>query len=138
MQPRRGRKQTQEEAAEWSLRRRATRGVGKTLVGRKISRGERGTVIGLACSRLGAIQAARGRAAFPLRGARGNSHLLKPFRCHFGSLLLLTVESLDHDQNYLIFSSATNGDETLEQDAAARLLTLPGKNAGYPRTAPAS
>jgi hypothetical protein len=61
----------------------------------------------------------------------GKVTVLQPLRGKMGwlALSLFTVESLDQAEDHLIFAAATDGGETLEQDAAARLLTLPGKDA---------
>jgi adenine-specific DNA-methyltransferase len=61
----------------------------------------------------------------------GKVTVLEPLRGHSGwlSLSLFTVESLDQAEDHLIFAAATDGGESLEQDAAARLLRLPGKDA---------
>lgn len=61
----------------------------------------------------------------------GKVTVLEPLRGHSGwlSLSLFTVESLDQAEDHLIFAAATDGGQALEQDAAARLLTLPGRDA---------
>jgi adenine-specific DNA-methyltransferase len=51
----------------------------------------------------------------PLRGANGDLRLS-----------LVTVESLDQTEDYLVFAAATAGGEVLDQDTASRLCSLPG------------
>ncbi|MDD5199460.1 MAG: SNF2-related protein [Terrimicrobiaceae bacterium] len=59
----------------------------------------------------------------------GKVTVLEPLRGKTGwlTLSLFTVESLDQAEDHLIFAAATDGGETLEQEAAARLLTLPAE-----------
>jgi hypothetical protein len=58
--------------------------------------------------------------------------VLEPFTGQAGWLTLtrFTVDSLDHSEDYLIFSAATDAGTTLDEEAAARLFTLPGIVAG--------
>jgi superfamily II DNA or RNA helicase len=46
------------------------------------------------------------------------------------SLSLFTVESLDQAEDYLILAAVTDGGRQLEDDAARRLLSLPGRLVG--------
>lgn len=46
------------------------------------------------------------------------------------SLSLFTVESLDQAEDYLILTAVTDGGRELEEDAARRLLSLPGRVVG--------
>jgi Helicase conserved C-terminal domain len=46
------------------------------------------------------------------------------------SLSLFTVESLDQAEVYLIFAAMTDGGRELEEDAARRLISLPGRVLG--------
>jgi superfamily II DNA or RNA helicase len=46
------------------------------------------------------------------------------------SLSLFTVESLDQAEDYLIFAAMTDGGRELEEDAARRLISLPGRVLG--------
>jgi hypothetical protein len=43
------------------------------------------------------------------------------------SLSVLTVEALDQTEDHLIFSAVTNDGQVLEEDAARKLLSLPGQ-----------
>ncbi|MHA3774326.1 SNF2-related protein [Verrucomicrobiota bacterium sgz303538] len=58
----------------------------------------------------------------------GKVTVLEPHRGKSGwlSLTLFTVESLDQAEDHLLFAANTDDGGTLEDDAAARLLTLPG------------
>lgn len=47
------------------------------------------------------------------------------------SLSLFTVESLDQAEDYLIIAAVTDGGRELEEDAARRLLYLPGRVLGH-------
>jgi adenine-specific DNA-methyltransferase len=60
----------------------------------------------------------------------GKVSVLEPHRGKAGwlSLALFTVESLDQAEDHLIFAAATDAGEALESDAAARLVSLPGKD----------
>jgi len=46
------------------------------------------------------------------------------------SLSLFTVESLDQAEDYLIFAAMTDGGRELEEDAARRMISLPGRVLG--------
>jgi adenine-specific DNA-methyltransferase len=58
----------------------------------------------------------------------GRISILKPLRGQSGYLSLsqFTVESLDQAEDYLIFAAVTDKGETLDEEAARRLLSLPG------------
>jgi len=58
----------------------------------------------------------------------GKVTLLEPFIGKSGwlTLSLFSVESLDQAEDHLIFAAVTDDGQTLEQEVAARLLTLPG------------
>jgi len=60
----------------------------------------------------------------------GKVTVLEPLRGKSGwlALSLFTVESLDQAEDHLLFAATTDDGESLEEDAAARLLTLPGKD----------
>ena len=62
----------------------------------------------------------------------GKVTLLEPLIGKSGwlTLCLFTVESLDQAEDHLIFAAATDDGEVLDEEAAARLLTLPGAVAG--------
>jgi adenine-specific DNA-methyltransferase len=62
----------------------------------------------------------------------GKVSLLEPFIGKTGwlSLSLLSVESLDQAEDHLIFAAGTDDGSLLEEETAARLLTLPGNVAG--------
>jgi adenine-specific DNA-methyltransferase len=66
---------------------------------------------------------------------QGKVSLLKPLLGKSGwlSLTLFSVESLDQAEDHLIFAAATDEGEVLEQDVAARLLTLPGSCSPLPQ-----
>lgn len=59
----------------------------------------------------------------------GKVSALEPFRGQGGWMkaTLLTVESLDHPEDYLIFAAAADSGELLDEESARRLLTLPGQ-----------
>ena len=59
----------------------------------------------------------------------GKVSLLEPLIGKAGwlALSLLSVESLDQAEDHLIFAAITDGGEPLDDDAAARLVTLPGR-----------
>jgi len=62
----------------------------------------------------------------------GKVTLLRPFVGQSGwlSLSLLSVESLDQAEDHLIFAAGTDDGQVLDEEVAARLLTLPGSVAG--------
>ncbi len=59
----------------------------------------------------------------------GRISILKPLRGQSGYLSLsqLTIESLDQAEDHLIFAAVTDNGETLDEEAARRLLSLPGE-----------
>jgi adenine-specific DNA-methyltransferase len=66
---------------------------------------------------------------FDYEDHEGKITVLEPHRGSAGwlALSLLTVESLDQTEDHLIFAATTDAEETLDEDAAARLLTLPAE-----------
>ncbi len=68
----------------------------------------------------------------------GKVSLLEPFIGKAGwlSLSLFSVESLDQAEDHLIFAAGTDDGSMLEEETAARLLTLPGTVAGQIRSNP--
>jgi len=62
----------------------------------------------------------------------GKISQLEPFLGKTGwlTLSLFSVESLDQAEDHLIFAASTDDGETLAEETAARLLTLPGSVAG--------
>lgn len=58
--------------------------------------------------------------------------ILEPFIGKSGWLTLssFTVESLDQAEDHLIFAAVTDDGTALDEDAAARMFTLPGKTTG--------
>lgn len=52
------------------------------------------------------------------------------------SLAVFSVESLDQAEDHLIFAATTDDGETLDREAAARLLTLPGAVSLLPQAGP--
>jgi hypothetical protein len=62
----------------------------------------------------------------------GKVTLLEPFIGKSGwlTLSLFTVESLDQAEDHLIFAATTDKGQPLEEEVAARLLTLPGSVMG--------
>ena len=58
--------------------------------------------------------------------------LLRPFVGQSGwlSLSLFSVESLDQAEDHLIFAAGTDDGQVLDEEVAARLMTLPGSVAG--------
>jgi superfamily II DNA or RNA helicase len=64
----------------------------------------------------------------------GKISALQPLRGKSGYLCLsrLSVESLDQGEDYLIFAAVTDKGETLDEDIARRLLSLPGEVRQYP------
>jgi adenine-specific DNA-methyltransferase len=59
----------------------------------------------------------------------GRVSILKPLRGQAGwlGLWLFTVESLDHTEDHLLFAALTESGDELDEEAARRLLTLPGR-----------
>jgi superfamily II DNA or RNA helicase len=59
----------------------------------------------------------------------GKVTILEPLRGQTGglSLSLLTIESLDQAEDHLVFAARTKDGQVLDQEAAKRLLSLPGK-----------
>jgi adenine-specific DNA-methyltransferase len=59
----------------------------------------------------------------------GKITLLEPLLGKSGwfTLSLFSVESLDQSEDHLIFAAATDDGQTLDEEVAARLLTLPGR-----------
>ena len=59
----------------------------------------------------------------------GRISILKPLRGQSGYLSLsqLTIESLDQAEDHLIFAVVTDKGETLDEEVARRLLSLPGQ-----------
>ena len=59
----------------------------------------------------------------------GRISVLKPLRGQSGYLSLsqLTIESLDQAEDHLIFAAVTDKGQTLDEEAARRLLSLPGE-----------
>ncbi|MHB1619036.1 MAG: helicase-related protein [Sulfuricella sp.] len=49
------------------------------------------------------------------------------------TLTLFSVESLDQEEDHLIFAATTDDGQTLDEEVAARLLTLPGSSSPLPR-----
>jgi len=66
---------------------------------------------------------------FSYGGHDGKVTALEPVIAKSGWLTLstFTVESLDQAEDYLIFAAVTDDGVSLEEDAAARLFTLPGQ-----------
>jgi adenine-specific DNA-methyltransferase len=75
--------------------------------------------------------------------------ILKPWGCrqstndislttfwYSASLTRFSVESLDQAEDHLIFAATTDGDEILDMEVAARLLTLPGEITGQAKSGP--
>jgi superfamily II DNA or RNA helicase len=62
----------------------------------------------------------------------GKVTILEPLLEQSGwlSLSLFTVESLDQAEDYLVFAAVTDGGRELEEDAARRLISLPGRVLG--------
>ena len=65
---------------------------------------------------------------FDYAGHDGKVSLLEPFVGKSGWLTvsLFSVESMDQAEDHLIFAATTDDGESLEEEVAARLLTLPG------------
>ncbi|MHB8563635.1 MAG: SNF2-related protein [Acidiferrobacteraceae bacterium] len=66
---------------------------------------------------------------FDYRGHDGKITLLEPFGGQSGWLVLsrCTIESLNQAEDHLIFASVTDGGQPLDEEAARRLFTLPGR-----------
>lgn len=66
---------------------------------------------------------------FDLSQHEGKISILEPFVAQFGhlTLALLTVEALDHAEDYLLITGMTDGGQMLEADAARRLFSLPAQ-----------
>ena len=69
---------------------------------------------------------------FNLSQHEGRITILEPFKGQSGTLTaaLLTVESLDQAEDYLIFAAATDSGESLEEEAARRLFAVPARVVG--------
>lgn len=67
--------------------------------------------------------------AFDLSQYDGKVSTLEPFRGESGALTLtlLTIESLDQAEDYLLLAAATEAGKPLEEDAARRLFSLPAR-----------
>ncbi len=65
----------------------------------------------------------------------GKVTLLEPLVGKTGwlTLSLFSVESLDQAEDHLIFAATTDDGQVLDEEAAARLLTLPGSSSPLPR-----
>lgn len=59
----------------------------------------------------------------------GNISILKPFVDMSGSLSLslLTIEALDQVEEYLVFAAVTDDGQSLDEEQAKRLMSLPGR-----------
>ncbi len=59
----------------------------------------------------------------------GKISILEPLRGNSGwlSLSCFTVESLDQSEDYLLFAAVTDMGQTIDEEAAIRLLTLPSR-----------
>jgi adenine-specific DNA-methyltransferase len=79
-----------------------------------------------------------GEIRFNYTGYAGKVTILEPFVGQAGwlTLSLLTIEALDQSEDYLIFSAIADSGVVLEEEAAARLLRLPGEAACAPVTVP--
>lgn len=69
-----------------------------------------------------------GHVVFDYERHKGKVSVLEPFigKSGLAALHLLTVESLDQTEDYLIFTGRTDSGEVLEDEAVRRLFTLPG------------
>ncbi len=69
---------------------------------------------------------------FNYTGYEGKVTILQPFVGQSGwlSLSLLTVDALDQTEDYLIFSAIADSGESLDEEAATRLLRLPARVIG--------
>ncbi|MCI0353103.1 MAG: hypothetical protein L0Z53_27100 [Acidobacteriales bacterium] len=70
---------------------------------------------------------------FYYSGHQGKISVLEPLRRRSGhlSLSLFTVESLEQAEDHLIIAAATDDGELLDEEVAARLLTLPGTSSPF-------
>ncbi len=66
---------------------------------------------------------------FDYTAHEGKVSILEPLRGQSGhlSLSLFTVESLDQAEDYLVFAAVTDTGQQLDEEAARRLLSLPGQ-----------
>ena len=71
---------------------------------------------------------ARAEVRFSYEDHVGKITALEPFVGQSGWLTLsaLTIESLDQSEDHLVFGAITDGGAALDDECAARLLTLPG------------
>jgi len=69
-----------------------------------------------------------GHVVFDYESHEGKVSVLEPFvgKSGLAALHLLTVESLDQAEDYLIFAGTTESGEVLEEEAVRRMFTLPG------------
>jgi len=75
---------------------------------------------------------------FNYTGYAGKVTILEPFVGQSGwlTLSLLTIEALDQAEDYLIFSAIADSGAILEEEAAARLLRVPGELSNAPGALP--
>lgn len=73
-----------------------------------------------------------GHVVFDYESHEGKVSVLEPFVGQSGlaALHLLSVESLDQAEDYLIFAGTTENGQVLEEEAVRRMFTLPGVVAG--------
>ena len=66
---------------------------------------------------------------FSYEDHQGKVSILEPLRGSSGTLSvsLFTVESLEQAEDHLLFAGVTDGGHVLDEDAARRLLSLPGR-----------
>ena len=66
---------------------------------------------------------------FSYEDHQGKVSILEPLRGSSGTLSvsLFTVESLEQAEDHLLFAGVTDGGDVLDEDAAHRLLSLPGR-----------
>ena len=66
---------------------------------------------------------------FSYEDHQGKVSILEPLRGSSGTLSvsLFTVESLEQAEDHLLFAGVTDGGDVLDEDAARRLLSLPGR-----------
>lgn len=66
---------------------------------------------------------------FQYNDHEGKISVLEPLRgqCGYLALSLFSVESLDQAEDYLIFAGITDSGKPLDEEAARRLLSLPGR-----------
>jgi adenine-specific DNA-methyltransferase len=69
---------------------------------------------------------------FELTQHAGKISVLEPFLGESGllTLALLTIESLDQAEDYLIFAASTDGGRLLEEEAVRRLFVIPARVVG--------